>query len=79
MKVDGLRTVSVGSYTYTITPEDLKMEQQAFEAGEGVSPCKLINLPLLWYLALYLYRCCYSCRSESLSGDFMGVCQVCGP
>ena len=35
-----LRTVTIGSYKYTITPEDLQLEQQAFEAGEGVRTCK---------------------------------------
>lgn len=33
---DGLRTAKVGIYTYTITPQDLKIEQEAFVAGEGV-------------------------------------------
>ena len=36
----GLRTVSVGAYSYTISPDDLQREQQAFEAGEGVRTCK---------------------------------------
>lgn len=31
------QTVTIGSYTYTVTSADLKMEQQAFQAGEGVS------------------------------------------
>lgn len=26
-----------GKYTYKISPDDLKIEQQAFEPGEGVS------------------------------------------
>ena len=34
---DGLQAVTCGKYTYTITSRDLKMEQEAFEAGEGVS------------------------------------------
>lgn len=36
---DGLPVVtkSCGKYTYSITSSDLKMEQEAFEAGEGVS------------------------------------------
>ena len=29
--------MTCGKYTYTITASDLKMEQEAFEAGEGVS------------------------------------------
>jgi len=33
---NALRTMSIGKYTYTITPGDLQLEQ-AFEAGEGVS------------------------------------------
>ena len=32
----GLQTISIGAYSYTITPDDLQREQQAFEAGEGV-------------------------------------------
>ena len=35
----GLRTVSIGAYSYSITPDDLQKEQQAFEPGEGVSTC----------------------------------------
>lgn len=35
----GLRTVSIGAYNYSITPDDLQKEQQAFEPGEGVSTC----------------------------------------
>lgn len=34
---NALRTVSIGKYTYTITPGDLQLEQQAFVAAEGVS------------------------------------------
>ena len=34
---NGLRVVTCGKYTYAITSTDLKMEQEAFEAGEGVS------------------------------------------
>ena len=33
----GIKTVLIGSYVYNVTPGDLQMEQQAFEAGEGVS------------------------------------------
>ena len=41
--LDGLRTVTCGKYTYTITANDLQREQEAFEAGEGVSqPTKLV-------------------------------------
>ena len=29
----------IGKYSYTITRNDLKMEQQAFEVGKGVSTC----------------------------------------
>ena len=36
-ELDGLRTVICGKYTYTITASDLQREQEAFEAGEGVS------------------------------------------
>ena len=31
-----LPTNSIGKYCYKLTPSDLKREQQAFEAGEGV-------------------------------------------
>lgn len=37
VNTDGLRIVTCGKYTYTITTRDLQMEQEAFEAGEGVS------------------------------------------
>ena len=30
---------TIGKYSYTITRNDLKMEQQAFEVGKGVSTC----------------------------------------
>lgn len=30
------RSVTIGNYTYTVTPADPQREQQAFEAGEGV-------------------------------------------
>ena len=36
----GLQIVSIGAYSYTISPDDLQREQQAFEAGEGVRTCK---------------------------------------
>jgi len=32
-----LKTVSAGKYQYSISAADLKLEQQAFEPGEGVS------------------------------------------
>jgi hypothetical protein len=31
-----LGRVTSGGYTYTLTPADLKLEQEAFQAGEGV-------------------------------------------
>ena len=39
-----LPTSSIGKYCYKLTPSDLKREQQAFEAGEGVSICTCINM-----------------------------------
>jgi len=35
--VETLPTSSVGKYCYQLTPADLQKEQQAFQAGKGVS------------------------------------------
>ena len=58
---EGLRAVSVGSYSYAITPEDLQTEQEAFEAGEGVRSIKQC-IYYCWYLHNLPFH-----RNESLS------------
>ena len=48
-----LRSISSGSYVYNITPDDLKTEQEAFEAAEGVSYVHLYTI-MLSYLLFYI-------------------------
>ena len=80
VKVDGLQTVSVGSYTYTITPEDLKMEQQAFEASEGVSPFKLNKFAAIVVSSfIFIYTAAVILVEARACQGFWGVYQVCGP
>lgn len=46
------QTVTSGKYTYNITTEDLKLEQQAFEAGEGVRQSVLYTFPFMYVMFL---------------------------
>ena len=45
-----LKKTTVGRYTYCVTAADLQMEQEAFEAGEGVQNSKLMySITTLYY------------------------------
>ena len=46
-----LKTLAVKSYSYDVTPADLSLEQEAFEAGDGVSQLriKIIIMPNYYF------------------------------
>ena len=44
----GLRTVSKGAYSYTITTDDLQREQRAIEPGEGVRTYENAPISRVW-------------------------------
>lgn len=48
-----LPTITSGNYSYTLTPDDLKQEQTAFEPGEGVTAQHGITC---MYIYMYTYR-----------------------
>ena len=54
MKQPPLKKYKVNNYEYCVTSADLKLEQEAFEAGEGVSYNTIATV--IFTTALYFLR-----------------------